>query len=497
MMTSFLRLLVCFLLGLANCSGQFTKPLRLDTEAGSYFSTSGLTPFWLRANQFGIVPREHAIMTVRQTLRVDYDRPPGNMLDSIRSVNKRIDWGWGVQAVFNAGYAYKLLIPEAYVKVKLGAFEIWSGRRRTTSGLADSTLSSGSYAVSGNALPMLNLQFGIPEFTPRRGLISLKGFYNHGWFENDRFVKNAMLHQKALYLRLGKPTWRLKLYGGFNHQVMWGGNTERLPGTLVKNQQLPATFSDYLDAVMGSTLGARTNVDTNRVSQFDRENRIGNHLGTVDVGFEYTARSFSVFAYRQSIYEDGSLFYLINIRDGLHGLRIRNRRPLNPDGLQIQDVLLEYLYTQNQGGAVFSNNPFQRGRDNYFNHSQYQDGWSRYGLTIGTPFITPSGDGRTGLPLYGFTNNNRVSVMHIGLSGQVLDFFQFQVKASYSANKGTYEKPFAQTLRQFSSALTVSAPLYILNGVTASMAVALDAGDLYYNSLGFYVGIRKESQFGR
>ena len=92
-----------------------------------------------------------------------------------------------------------------------------------------------------------------------------------------------MLHQKTLYGRFGKPHWRVKLYGGINHQVMWGGNSERLPGSVIKNNQLPNHFTDYIDVVTAVTLGNRTDVDTNRISTFDRENRIGNHLGTVDL----------------------------------------------------------------------------------------------------------------------------------------------------------------------------------------------------------------------
>ncbi|WP_080056638.1 capsule assembly Wzi family protein [Spirosoma aerolatum] len=490
------RWLFLWLLGTSICYGQTIKPLRYRTEVGSYFSTSGQTPFWLRANQYGIVPSEHAIMTIRQSLRVDYHDSPKSKLDSLRSVNRRVDWGWGAEAVLNAGYNYKLLIPEAYLKLKFGrSMELWAGRRREIVGLVDSTLSSGSYAWSGNALPMLKIQFAIPDYIPRKGLISFKGFYAHGWFEQDRFINNSMLHQKALYARLGKPNWRLKLYAGINHEVMWGGNTERLPGTsVIKNNQLPNQFNDYVNMVLALPLGNRTDIDTTRVSSFDHENRIGNHLGTVDVGFEYIGSSFSLFAYRQNIYEDGSLFYLTNVQDGLNGLRIRNRRPHNPNGLQIQDLLFEYLYTQSQGGALFLENAAQRGRDNYFNHSQYQDGWSRYGLTMGTPFITPTPDSRSDLPRYGFTNNNRVAVMHIGVSGQVLDFFKFQLKASYSENLGTYESPFPKLVKQFSSVLSVSSPLYILNGVTANASVATDIGDLYDNSVGFYVGIRKEGQ---
>lgn len=489
-----MRLFLLYMLVVTGCFGQTQKPLRFRTELGSYFSTSGQTPFWLRSNQYGIVPREHTILTVRHAMRVDYHEAPKTRRDSLQAQNRRVDWGWGAEAVLNAGYNYQILVPEAYVKVKFKAVEVWGGRRREVVGLVDTALTSGSYSLSGNALPLLKMQISIPDYTPRNGLFGFKGFYAHGWFEVDRFVQNTLLHQKALYVRLGKPNWRLKLYGGFNHQVMWGGTTTQLPGGLIKNNLLPSTFRDYLDVVSGTSLGNRSNVDTNRISQFDRENRIGNHLGTVDLGFEYNAPTFSIFAYRQNIYETGSLFHLTNIRDGLNGLRIRNLRPLNPRGFQIESVLLEYLYTESQGGAIFSDVLQQHGRNNYFNHSQYRDGWSRYGMTLGTPFITPSSDSRSDLPQYSFTNNNRVAVMHLGVSGQVMDFFRFQAKASYSNNLGTYEVPFPEAVHQFSAGLTVSAPLYILGGVTINAAVATDIGQLYPNSAGYYVGIRKEGQ---
>ncbi|GAB3712128.1 capsule assembly Wzi family protein [Spirosoma flavus] len=487
--------LLAGLLVTIGCSAQTTKPLRYHTEVGSYFSTPNLTPFWLRANQYGIVPEEAAFLTLRHAMRVDYHDKPKTRLDSLRAANRRIDWGWGAEGVLNAGTTFNVMIPEAYVKVRFGQnLEVWAGRRREIIGLVDSTLSSGSYSWSGNTLPMLKIQIAAPDYFPKNALFGFKGFYAHGWFEEVRFVKNVMLHQKALYGRFGKPHWRLKLYGGFNHQVMWGGNTESLPGGVIKNNQLPNRFSDYIDVITGSTLGNRTDIDTNRISRFDRENRIGNHLGSIDLGFEYRTRSFSVFAYRQNVYEDGSLFYLINIADGLNGLRIRNRRQPKPRALQIQDILLEYLYTESQGGALFLEKTGQQGRDNYFNHSQYRDGWSRFGLTMGTPFISPSVDSRANLPRYAFTNNNRVSVIHLGLSGQVLDVLRFQIKASYSQNLGTYEVPFPSPVQQFSSVFSLSAPLPILQGVTANLAIANDTGDLYPNSTGFYLGFRKEGQ---
>ena len=58
----------------------------------------------------------------------------------------------------------QFLIPVAYIKAKFGAFEIYAGRRKEIFGLVDSTLSSGSYIWSGNALPMPKIQISTPNF---------------------------------------------------------------------------------------------------------------------------------------------------------------------------------------------------------------------------------------------------------------------------------------------------------------------------------------------
>lgn len=493
-LSTFIQLSFAGLLILSTCSAQSVKLLRYQSEIGGYIAISGETPFWLRANQYGIVPRQVAFLTIRQAIGMDYRNPAKSRRDSLWAAKHWFDWGWGAEAVYNTGTRKPVLIPEAYLKVKFSkALEMWAGKRRERIGLVDSSLTSGSYAWSGNTLPMMKVQLAIPDYLPSQGLVSFKGFYAHGWFENDRLFKNVMLHQKAIYSRLGKQNWRFKLYGGINHQVMWGGHTDQDLGPVITNKQLPNRFSDYLDVVTASALGNRTNVDTSRISSFDRENRIGNHLGTVDIGVDYMGRQFSVFVYRQNIYEDGSLFHLINLRDGLNGLRIRNRRPIKPRGFQLQTLLLEYLYTEHQGGELFLEDAAQRGRDNYFNHSQYQDGWSRFGLTMGTPFISPASESRSELPRYAFTNNNRVAVLHIGLSGQVYNFLRFYIKASYSENLGTYAIPFDQPMRQFSSVLNLTASIPHLKGVSTSTAVAVDAGDLYTHNVGFYVSIRKEN----
>jgi len=105
---------------------------------------------------------------------------------------------------------------------------------------------------------------------------------------------------------------------------------------------------------------------------------------------------------------------------------------------------LEYLNTFSQGGGEFINEDNRRrGRDDYFNHGQYRDGWSYLGRTIGTPFIAPQTDLRSNLPLFTYVNNNRIRVVHLGLSGQLVDQLTFLLKTSYSRNAGTYQEPFS------------------------------------------------------
>ncbi|MEZ0541146.1 capsule assembly Wzi family protein [Fibrella arboris] len=494
-----MRLLILLVFCSLTVTGQTRKPVGYQLELGSYLPVQGEIPFWQRANEYGIVPRTASayvdpVETFRGRIRVDYYGPPQTKLDSLRAVRRRVDWGWGLSAVVNSAALnrdVRVLLPEAYAKVRYRGVELYAGRRRELVGLVDSTVSSGSYIWSGNALPPLKVQVGTDGWRPLGKLLSINAFYAQGWFEYDRFIKGSMLHQKALYLRLGKPTWRVWFYGGMNHQVQWGGNNETLPGQFIRNSQLPASAHDYVDIVLGNSLGNRQ-VDTTKYSAFDAGNRIGNHLGTVDLGMTIRAHSFDLFLYRQNIYEDGSLFYLINIEDGLNGLKIQNQR-LRKRGFRLDKVVLEFLNTYSQGGDVFiENDGSKRGRDNYFNHGQYRDGWTSFGRTIGTPFIAPASDFPATYPGAFFTNNNRVHVYHIGLAGSLASQIGFTGKFSYSQNAGTYDTPFPAVATQLSGFLGLTAQLNWLGGSVLTTTVAYDKGDLYPQNLGTFISLKKQ-----
>ena len=188
---------------------------------GGGFSSSNYTPFWLRANQFGAVPTEENYVNVGVSTYIEYRK------------GKKMDWGFGASGRLNLGQTKAdLLVQEAYLKGKWGIFELSAGRKKYIQGLMDSTLSSGSFAFSGNALPMPKIEIVVNEYWHPKFLgqfFGFKGNFVHGFFEQGRQnVSQVYLHQKSLYGRIGKPNWPIKFYGGFNHQAQWGGSKRYL-----------------------------------------------------------------------------------------------------------------------------------------------------------------------------------------------------------------------------------------------------------------------------
>ncbi|WP_370724689.1 capsule assembly Wzi family protein [Fibrella aquatica] len=484
-----------FLLLSIVAQAQTDRTSQYHLETGALLSTDQ-TPFWLRANQYGIVPLKGPAVRLQGGIRSDY-----RLTDSTGN-RPKLDWGYALDAVANVGVTNQVILPEAHIKGRLGAFELYVGRKREIIGLVDTLLTSGAYAWSGNALPVPKIQIGLYQYTPipfTKGTISILGAYAHGWFENgDRIVKGSYLHQKYLYGRIGKPTWPFRLYGGFNHNVIWGG--QAAPGVLsdliAVNGKLPSAIQYYLPMVLGSR-GQGDRNDPNVTSLED--NRIGNHLGSVDLGADVNlSGGWNLYGYRQFLYDDGSLFYGTNLTDGLNGLRLKNRRRHAGESFFLQQITVEYLYTKSQGGDDFViDDPELRGRDNYFNHSQFVDGWTYVGRTIGSPFLTPSTEARPSLPADRGIVNSRVSAFNLGASALFSSTIQIITRLSFSQNLGTYPVPYPTMPSQFSGLITAAVPIKAFGGSVLSSSLGVDSGGLLPNSIGVYVGLRKTGLLSR
>src|SRR5690606_11004519 len=143
---------------------------------------------------YGVVPLEPNLVYLNTRVEKTYRR------------GRTWDYGFALEPHVNAGKNSQFLLPEAYAKGRVGPLEIYAGRRREVQGLIDTVGSMGSYIWSGNALPVPKVDIGFRDFVPllKNGLVAIKGHFAHGWLGSGDSVQNILLHQKSLYLRLGK-----------------------------------------------------------------------------------------------------------------------------------------------------------------------------------------------------------------------------------------------------------------------------------------------------
>ena len=452
-------------------------------------------PFWLRANQYGTILHTSPAGLVRVGTS-------GYVGTTIAHPNRRFSYGF--EAVGITGRQPTVVVPQAYLSMDRGGFSLWAGRKKEIIGLGDSTLTSGFYAWSGNALPVTKVQIGTNGFRPLAftgNLLSVHAFFAHGWFTNSDSIQGSYLHQKALYVRIGRPNGRIRLTAGVFHNAQWGGRSAYLSALVAKNGRMPDSAKDYLYVLTAREGNAS---DSPTLTEFDRVNRVGNHLGSIDFGIDVALGRWQALGYYQHPFEDKSGVAFVNIPDGLYGLRLQRQSSAN-GGFRLDQVLLEYLNTLSQSGSQTHTGARYDGKDDYFNNYQYLDGWVQNRNVIGTPFLSRRADIRSDLP-YGSGSriwsiaNNQVVLYHLGLAGTIgrvasalsqSQPIRWQVKLSASQNYGAPRLAFQRAVSQFSGVASVTWPLNWLGGSELRTALALDTGQLYSNAVGGWLSIRK------
>lgn len=407
--------------------------LQKEVEVGAFLSTSAQNPFWLRNNRFGTMPLESGGIQFRA--RITSGKQVAKSLQQQSFLNKKgFTFNYAVEVVANVGRANQFLLPEVYGAVRWKKLELHAGRRKDILGIVDTTLTSGSYIWSGNALPVPKVQLSTQGYVPiiGNGLISINTGINHGWFSDNGVVEKYYLHQKWLYGKIGKK--RLQVYGGLNHQAQWGGYSEILKG--ITNVRYPPTIDGYLapyplysyQFVLIPFLQKFKNIDQSKVPGYDGGLAIGNQLGSVDIGAIWETDDFSLLFYHQHPYDFArSISRLNNLEDGNNGLTFSLKK-----NQVVQKVLLEYLSTVSQGRYRFGKeNESNSGEvDNYFSHGQYR-GWYYEDKILGTPFIQINGvDGYQ-------RTNNRVRAFSLAAQG-VFKNINYVGRYTYARSLGTY-----------------------------------------------------------
>ncbi|HEX8018413.1 capsule assembly Wzi family protein [Mucilaginibacter sp.] len=459
------------------------QDLHISLEAQGIATTNKVVPFWLRANQFGSTPLSGTSGSLILKIRKDYD------------TTKTFGWAASFEGRGNVGTNSEFILVEGFVKAHAGIFELKAGRSKEIVGLVDSTLSSGSFAVSGNALGVPKVSIGIPNYysIPVLGkLFAIKAAFTNGYAGFEPRRNGTRLNdfktyylENFLYGKIGKPGWRFNLEAGFNHEVLWGDEKK-----VFGSEFTLSTSEAYWYVVSGKVYDS---------------SKVGNHLGSVDIGAEYRFDALTLKIYRQSFYDKGALWSLANIKDGLNGVSLTNNSAEHGK-FYWRKILFEVLYTANQAGTLQSKTT-ESGAEDYYNNYQYAQGWSYRYFGLGTPFITTIYDARSDAnrAVNQFFLNNRLYAFHVATQFDAFNW-AYTFKSSFSHNMGTYasgsepyrsvkhieyppkDKAF-KAVNQLS--LYLSGLKALRNGYSVGYDLGYDHGELLYNSFGVILKVSK------
>lgn len=476
-----------------------------DVSLMSTYAGPKVVPFWMRANQHGSFPLEGASASILLRNAKDY---------SFQALNKELgfksskwDWAYALEARANVGASSNVQLIDAHIKVKYSIFEAKLGRTKDVMGLnGDTLLSSGNFAVSGNALGIPSLSFSVPDYYRLPifdGLISLKGNFAYGYMGKMKVDSSLFLipiaddrtptiyHQKSLYGRIGKESWRVNLFGGINHQAQFGSENK-----VYGNNYDLSTMQSLWYVFWGKAYG-KTNIP---------RSKLGNQQGSIDLGMTYDWDHIQLMGYRQSFYDVGALSKLANIRDGLNGITLTNKQFKKiPKNFDWHKVLVEFFYSKDQAGYPWSTLT-KSGNENYYNNYYYLEGWSYKDKGIGSPLIVEANTAKKGQANWekNFFISNRVVAGHLGFSGKV-NAWLFQTKLTAAKHYGTFKTskygnsragiffpPHTELfipVMQYSGYLQAERELK--NQMFLGFKLAGDYGKMFNNSVAAQLSIRK------
>jgi len=458
-------------------------------------ATSGkdVVPFWMRTNKFGNIP----LAGVSASLGASFYKKYRN--EFVWS-DKKVDWQADFEGRLNIGQQVNYRSIQGAASLKYRIFQLQAGRTRSVIGLVDSSLSSGAFSQSGNALGIPCIIISVPRFQPiafTKNFVAVKGNFGFGKMGMMNLNENmnplvdkvsTYFHQKSIYVRLGKPQSKVKLYGGFNHQVYFGNEKDIFGGAF--DLSWP---SELFYVVTGKAYRGAARLAS----------KIGNHNGSIDQMITLSSGKYIYSFYHQFFYEAGGLIHLANATDGLWGINLENKE--TNSHVAVKKILAEFWYSKNQGGELNSI-ATPSGAEDYYNNYLYTDGWTYKGENMGNNFLTNARYARTDLETNKtfYVVNNRVALFHLGAN---LKITQWDVTTffSYSRNYGTYSKspaykslngiivhnppPYFSPANQFSGYIEASRPLK--NNFRIGFVLAGDYGDLLYNSIGGMVKLTR------
>lgn len=464
-MKSYSIVFLMLVLTVLNVKGQ-ESDYYYGIELNAGMSTEEHLPFWLTANDFGKTPNSNFALTTIS-------------LGKNFNTTKNVDVAFKGAVTGALATEHDALINELYASVKYNNFQLDVGSKNEDVIFEGLSSSNGNFVKSTNARAIPGINFktrGFLKLPFAKKWLTFKANYGEYLMNDHRFVDNTHIHQKSLHFK-SKLNTKLDLVVGLDHYVQWGGNSP----TFGKQ---PAGFKDYLKVITGSA-------GSSNATAGDQLNVIGNHLGSYLVQLNYKGTLTDWSFYISHPFEDGSGREWTNYPDGLFGLFLDFKQPKN----MFSHVLIEYTNSTHMSGANAPDDADRgRGRDNYFNNSTYNSGWTYFGQVLGTPFMTPKPADENGITKGVQVGFNRLKAFHIGTKGNIKNI-PFNLKLSYTTYFGWFDAEFEKKPQVFSSYLETDLSSLFNHKFQFNIGTVLDAGNTSKTNLGGFMRITKKGIF--
>lgn len=438
------------------------RPWRVQGDVQAMGASTETLPFWLRANQYGTIDSTSANAVIRASL--------ARTITPAEDLRLTVETG----VLARAARHPTLFAHELYGQIDYHMFRLQAGRwEEKPTGLTHSTLSLGAMGRSRNAPPLPKITLETPSYVPIPGVeraLAVKGYLAHGWFTGDRFVRDALLHEKYLYLRLLAPSSPVQLHAGILQHTVWGG-------THPTRGPLPQDATAFLRVLGGQPAGSSAPTT-------DQKGTIGSTEAGYDFGITLQTAGLETHISRYFHHTDRPSLLFRNPWDGLWEVRVERAS----DRL-VSTVLWEHL-NATRHNAKYSEGE-ERGEDTYYNNSLYRSGWTHRGFTLGSPFLLPNIEG-PGIA------NNIVLAHHLGLEGQLVPGFRYRLLATYSRHYGAQhvcvdatctQRVDRRTDRTDQYAARIEITRHVTDALRLRTAVATDLGALYPDRIGVLVGL--------
>jgi hypothetical protein len=480
------RLAFPILLSLITLSSfsQIKDSYRVETFGST--ATGKNTPFWMVNHNWGIT-----------ALTADNFYVKGGVFHQ-QKINK--DWSFdaGIDMAGGSSSAYgKVWIQQLYGRLNWKVWRIDIGSREDYISHLNPYLSSGDFTHSNNARPLPQIKISLSDFilVPyTKGNLFLKGDFSIGkyldgqWQEdrafphNESYTKNVLSHNKSIYFKFGDIETRHKKQFtlGMLHVAQWGGDLHRsVRASSEQNYMLtsqPHGIVDFLRVAIAKEGSSES-------SSADNAYVAGSQWGAYLLKFDYKLSNKELLSiYLNHFFDDGSGMAFENYRDNLFGLEFRSKEKSLLSG-----AVFEYIYTKQQTGPIHHNMKMDdahrknlihkgNGNDNYYNNTDYIQGPSYFGKTMGTPlFLSPEYNTDGSLNF----KSNRIIAFHLGLEGYFHSTLQYRLLLTTGQSWGRYYIPFKTVKKGFASQLELIYRPSRIKGMNVKLSAGFDKGEFF------------------